>query len=78
MIFFMHGCFMKWFFLVDSKHVSTHPREQTLDRPKYRYHQNPSWCTYGFFGVIYRNMGEGILMGAEIIQTTVSPKLTPA
>lgn len=32
----------------------------------------------GFFGVIYRNMGEGILMGTEIIQTTVSPKLTPA
>lgn len=30
-----------------------------------------------FFGVIYRNMGEGILMGAEITQTTVSPKLTP-
>lgn len=51
----------------DTTHMSTHPRQGAHNRPKYGYHQS-SVC---FIGVTYGNMGEGLLIGAEMTDSCI-------
>lgn len=45
--------------------------------PKYSYHQRPIWCEpVSFFGIAYRNVGEGLLTEEMTQKTTASSKLT--
>jgi hypothetical protein len=55
-------------FLERYEEMSTHPRQETDQRPKYRHCQSPTIKPVSFICVTYRNMCEGLLIGAEITQ----------
>ena len=50
----------------DIIHISIHPRWGAHNRTKYRYTKFQFGESMSFIGVTYKNMGEGLLTGAEI------------
>lgn len=60
--------------LGDAAHTSTHPRQGSHNRPKYRYCQSPMTFT----GVTYRSMGERFYGWRNDSKAAASPRPSPA